>query len=874
MKKFTTLLFVAFLGISNLIAQTTRYVNPDGQCNGNIPCYTTIQAAVTSAASGDIITINPGTYIENISVSINNLTFVSTAGAASTIIQGVNNSSEFGTFYLLNGGNGTRIGSIGHGFTIIGLNNGLGSGKSLSIAKSAIYLQGSQNNITIEDNIIQAAGSVALSGEYDAINNNILINHNHFTGQTYNMDPNYARQAVVFGGDVSTINTMNFIFTNNQISTITGSGSQGNCLVTLDLVGNNVITGNKFDGTIGAGITFPALRMRGNGIYTVNNNIFNGTYDVAVEYTPSGNNILDAKHNYWGHPKGPNSKDNTCYDIASKSITCTYSTDLSQANTDQQVLQLLRSHISSASDDAAGLSLGNNLTNVNYEPWYNDIYLNQEVFKLIPFNVTGTKLICEGTNTKIILSNSQSGSNYQYQLTSASLDEAMQSQQAVLTLFNKSLNNGSQQQLSTGLKINPSIPGVGDSISFNVSTAGAYTVVATNSITGCTLNMNGIAIITSNMRPTAYITDENNNVITMNLTGTPPWSGTLSDGTPFTGSSNPLTVNMTPGNIHYFTIASLTDANCAAIPTDLTIADIVQSQFDSDGDNVIDSQDAYPNDSTRAFNNYFPATGTSTLAFEDSWPSTGDYDMNDVVVDYQFKNVINSHNQLVETYATFTLRATGANYKSGFGFQLPTNNIPVDELHVTGSNIHENYLMINANGTEQNQNKPTIIVFDNAFDVLHYPGSGIGINTTQGIPYVTPVTITLHITYTPYTYTEQQLDIDHFNPFIIINKDRTKEVHLPDYAPTALANTALFGTSSDNSIPSQNRYYKTTNNLPWALNIYNSFSYPTEKTEITKAYLHFIDWVLSNGTNYTDWYTNTATGYRDNSKIFVPATKK
>ena len=175
MKKITILIFVAFLGISNLIAQTTRYVNPDGQCNGNSPCYTTIQAAVSSAVPGDIITVNAGTYIENISVNINNLTLISTSGAASTIIQGNNNGTELGTIFLQNGISGVRVGSIGHGFTIIGLNNGTASGKSLSISKSAIYLQGSQNNITIEDNVLQAAGGTALSGEYDAINNFIII---------------------------------------------------------------------------------------------------------------------------------------------------------------------------------------------------------------------------------------------------------------------------------------------------------------------------------------------------------------------------------------------------------------------------------------------------------------------------------------------------------------------------------------------------------------------------------------------------------------------------------------------------------------------------------------------------------------------------
>ena len=278
------------------------------------------------------------------------------------------------------------------------------------------------------------------------------------------------------------------------------------------------------------------------------------------------------------------------------------------------------------------------------------------------------------------------------------------------------------------------------------------------------------------------------------------------------------------------------------------------------------------NDSIHVTDNYFPATVSGTLAFEDQWPSKGDYDMNDVIVDYQFHNVIDSNNKLVETFANFTLRATGASYHSGFGFQLSTNNIPASAMQVTGSAIHENYLMINANGTEQNQNKPTIIVFDNAFDVLHYPGSGIGINTTPGATYIIPVTITLHITYTQNTYREDQLDIAHFNPFIIVSMNRGKEVHLPDYPPTLLADIALLGTFEDNSIPSQGKYYKTKNNLPWALNTYSSFSYPIEKAEITKAYLHFIDWVISNGSSYTDWYSNTAPGYRNNNNIYTPTT--
>ena len=384
-------------------------------------------------------------------------------------------------------------------------------------------------------------------------------------------------------------------------------------------------------------------------------------------------------------------------------------------------------------------------------------------------------------------------------------------------------------------------------------TSGVYNIKCTtptyNLSAGTYVNARSVAITCTTIGATIrYTTD-----------GSTP---TPSSGTIYSGAVN---------------IASSSTLKAIAYKSAMTNSDVSSAYYiiniDTDNDGVLDADDAYPTDSTRAFNNYFPAAGLGSLAFEDLWPSKGDYDMNDIVVDYQFKNVTNADNKLVETFATFTLRATGASYHSGFGFQLSSNNIPNSAMQVTGYVIHENYLMLNTNGTEQGQNKPTIIVFDNAFDVLQYPGSGYGINTIPGITYVTPVTITIHITYTPNTYTAADLDITHFNPFIIVNKERGKEVHLPDYAPTALVNPAYFGTGDDKSNPSQGKYYKTANNLPWALNLSSTFSYPIEKAEITKAYLHFIHWVLNNGTLYTDWYTNTAAGYRDNNYIYSSGKK-
>ena len=61
------------------------------------------------------------------------------------------------------------------------------------------------------------------------------------------------------------------------------------------------------------------------------------------------------------------------------------------------------------------------------------------------------------------------------------------------------------------------------------------------------------------------------------------------------------------------------------------------SNDDTDEDGVSDLFDDYPNDPEKAFDNYSPAEGQfGTLAFEDLWPAKGDYDFNDIVIDYQY----------------------------------------------------------------------------------------------------------------------------------------------------------------------------------------------------------------------------------------------
>lgn len=289
---------------------------------------------------------------------------------------------------------------------------------------------------------------------------------------------------------------------------------------------------------------------------------------------------------------------------------------------------------------------------------------------------------------------------------------------------------------------------------------------------------------------------------------------------------------------------------------------------DRDGDGVADQDDNYPDDPARAFNNYFPAEGFGSLAFEDLWPNKGDYDFNDLVVDYRFKIVTNAANKVSDVIGDFVIKAIGAGFENGFGFQLDGNTVNIDEINVEGQMISENYIQLNENGTESGQEELTIIVFDNANKIMQ-PAAGFGVNVFPDQPYVEPDTVRLNIGFKPNQYTITDLSLHNFNPFLIIDKDRGKELHLPNRKPTSLAATEFFGQSQDDSDPSTGKFYKTVENLPWALNISSSYDHTIESFQITSGHLKFAEWAESSGAVFADWFLDLD-GYRDETKIYQP----
>ncbi|WP_350291357.1 LruC domain-containing protein [uncultured Croceitalea sp.] len=264
---------------------------------------------------------------------------------------------------------------------------------------------------------------------------------------------------------------------------------------------------------------------------------------------------------------------------------------------------------------------------------------------------------------------------------------------------------------------------------------------------------------------------------------------------------------------------------------------------DTDGDGITDSNDEYPDDAEKAFEQFTPSKyGWGTVAFEDLWPFLGDYDFNDTAVNYRFVAIQNAQNEVVQLDIHFEVTSDGAGFANAFGIEF--ESIPPNLIQsVTGTVLTENYIAVSANGTEEGQSRAVVMLFDNHSSMLNRP-------STATIRFTTPITT-------------NQLGIAPFNPFLVVNRDRGKEIHLPNRFRTSLGvnDTTLEGVNND-----IDGNFRTDSGLPWAIDIIHNFKPPKERVPVNEAYNFFNDWAISGGNSFQDWYKDNS-GYRNETKL-------
>ncbi len=246
---------------------------------------------------------------------------------------------------------------------------------------------------------------------------------------------------------------------------------------------------------------------------------------------------------------------------------------------------------------------------------------------------------------------------------------------------------------------------------------------------------------------------------------------------------------------------------------------------------------------------FYPCQGQfGTIGFEDNWPHKGDYDFNDVVIDYNVKATFNDDDLVSRIDMQLYLRAAGAAFDNAFGIsfrQFWSYNGPFPEI----ASVIVNGEIIEPEATIY----PAYILIPSTKSVMPV------YNTFMNNPFDPPVEFLVEIVFAE-PIDEWDLELPLQNPFIVINQERGREVHLPYDLPTSLADPTLAGTKHDATDPDAflpenfkalGGYYTymSANGHPWAIDVYfenagnELFQYPVEYKPIHEAYSSFESWV-------------------------------
>lgn len=279
---------------------------------------------------------------------------------------------------------------------------------------------------------------------------------------------------------------------------------------------------------------------------------------------------------------------------------------------------------------------------------------------------------------------------------------------------------------------------------------------------------------------------------------------------------------------------------------------IMPDANDSDADGIADAQDEFPNDYRRASRAYYPSQDDYvTLAFEDNWPNVGDYDLNDLVVTERFERIYNAAGEITGMRLVGNIEARGASIRNGFALRLM--NISPDQVADVFVEIDgERY----DKTVESGQTDAVIQLWSDThrFTQTGQSGSCSHFNTVKACEQFDPVPFVLDIDFVDSVATLPHANLDFF---IFQTEFRGREIHFADYPPTDLFDVTQFGKLLDTSEPSNGRYFRTADNLPWALKIPTKWRYPREYIDVVWAYPQYEAWVESSGELSADWFLDT-----------------
>lgn len=270
-----------------------------------------------------------------------------------------------------------------------------------------------------------------------------------------------------------------------------------------------------------------------------------------------------------------------------------------------------------------------------------------------------------------------------------------------------------------------------------------------------------------------------------------------------------------------------------------------------------------------------------TAAFEDNWPEVGDFDLNDVVVYYR-TTILSKDDAVLRMDITGTIMAYGASYGNGLGWKL--NGFDESDIDLQTARVQRNGVT-----------RADISPFTGEDKEVASPGGDLVVVASLNLKNDLPINAECMFHRTnpscsPSLESEQMtfsislpfasgseptvgslVPLSGFDPFIFgpgegqyhgdsftSSPGKDLEIHTADFPPTTRGTLVsdFYGIAQDDSDPSSNKYYRTTQNMPWGILISSPWNHPAEYIDISEAYPDFAEWATSGGSAKPTWYQN------------------
>lgn len=270
-----------------------------------------------------------------------------------------------------------------------------------------------------------------------------------------------------------------------------------------------------------------------------------------------------------------------------------------------------------------------------------------------------------------------------------------------------------------------------------------------------------------------------------------------------------------------------------------------------------------------------------TAAFEDNWPEVGDFDLNDVVVYYR-TTIISKDDVVLRMDVTGTIMAYGASYGNGLGWKL--NGFDESDVDLQTSRVQRNGVtrvdISPFTGEDKQIASPggdlVVVASLNLKNDLPIHGECMFHRTNPSCsPSLESEQMTFSISLPFIAGSEPTVSslmpLSGFDPFIFgagegqyhgdsfaTSPGKDLEIHTADFPPTSRGTLVsdFYGIAQDDSDPSSDKYYRTTQNMPWGILISSPWNHPSEYIDISEAFPEFAEWATSGGVSKPTWYQN------------------